>query len=266
MNQKNFEYLRDQVKYTGFGESLESALKENMQKQTPQFQLTHSARFGNDELSATLHFKRSEQTDMYFFNRYQVSWTPEQAKDKMEQTFYINKEGSITLKEAYNLMNGRAVNKDLAGKEGQLYNAWLQMDFKEADRHGNYPLKQYHQNYGFDLEKELAKHPVKELTNEQDKARLMESLQKGNRQAVTFVKEGGEQRGFLEANPRFKTLNVYDSSMQRVYSQAQKNASEQSVTKQAKKNDQKQEMDGMDPGLKGKQSNNKKKGQSISGS
>ena len=141
MNQKNFEYLRDQVKFSGFGEGLENELKEKMQKQTPEFQLTHNTKFGNDDVKASLHFKKSDQTDMYFFNRYQVSLTPEQSKDRMEQTFYINKEGSITLKEAYNLMNGRAVNKDLTNKEGQVYNTWMQMDFKQMENNGNYKLK-----------------------------------------------------------------------------------------------------------------------------
>ena len=50
-------------------------------------------------------------------------------------------------------MSGRAINKDLTTKEGQLYNAWMQMDFKETDKNGNYQLKQYHTNYGYDLEK-----------------------------------------------------------------------------------------------------------------
>lgn len=34
MNEKNFEYLRSQVKYTGFGEGLDNELKEKMQQQT----------------------------------------------------------------------------------------------------------------------------------------------------------------------------------------------------------------------------------------
>ena len=265
MNQKNFEYLRDQVKYTGFGEGLENELRAKMQQQAPEFQLNHRTKFGNDELAATLHFRKSEQTDMYFFNRYQVSLTPEHAKDKMEQSFYINKEGSVTLKEAYNLMNGRAVNKDLTSKEGQAYNAWLQLDFREVDKQGNYPLKQFHQNYGFDLEKALAKHPIKELTREQDKTKLMESLQKGNRQAVTFSKDGAEQRMFIEANPRFKSINVYDSNLQRVHSQSQKekNSPEQSVKQETKKG-QKLEADGNESLDGPKQKRGQKKGQSIS--
>lgn len=270
MNQKNFEYLRDQVKFTGFGEGLENELKEKMQKQTPEFQLTHNTKFGNDDVKAALHFKKSDQTDMYFFNRYQVSLTPEQSKDRMEQTFYINKEGSITLKEAYNLMNGRAVNKDLTNKEGQVYNAWMQMDFKQTDNNGNYKLKQYHQNYGYDLVSALEKHPIKELSNEQDKARLVESLQKGNRQSATFVQNGTEQKHFIEANPQFKTINVYDSNMQRLHSKQGQNEKqgqgENNTAKQASKNENQRKgaADDSDEMPKASNKGRKKQGNSIS--
>ncbi|SDW13471.1 hypothetical protein SAMN05444410_101314 [Hydrobacter penzbergensis] len=270
MNQKNFEYLRDQVKFTGFGEGLENELKEKMQKQTPEFQLTHNTKFGNDDVKASLHFKKSDQTDMYFFNRYQVSLTPEGSKDRMEQTFYINKEGSITLKEAYNLMNGRAVNKDLTNKEGQVYNAWMQMDFKQTDNNGNYKLKQYHQNYGYDLVSALEKHPIKELTNEQDKTRLVESLHKGNRQSVTFVQNGTEQKHFIEANPQFKTINVYDSNIQRLHSKQGQNAKqgqgENHAAKQASKNESQKQgaADNSDEMPKASHKRRKKQSNSIS--
>lgn len=266
MNEKNFDYLKDQVKFTGFGDTLEAELKEKMRKQVPEFQLYHNTKFGNDVATATLHFKKSEQSDMYFFNKYDLTLKLENNPDMMKQTFFINKGNNITLKETYNLMSGRAVNKDLTNKEGQVYNAWVQMDFKETDRNGNYQLKQYHQNYGFDLAKELAKHPIKELIGEQDKERLMESLQKGNRQAVTFLKEGLEQRTYIEANPRFKSVNIYDSSMQRVHSQSQKekNAPEQSVKQETKKESRKQGADEGEGFAEPKQKRSRKKGQSIS--
>lgn len=266
MNQKNFEYLRDQVKFTGFGEGLENELKEKLQKQTPEFQITHNAKFGNEDLVAQLHFKKSDQTDMYFFNRYQVSLQPEQSKEKLEQTFYINKEGSVTLKEAYNLMNGRSVNKDLSNKEGQVYNAWVQMDFKQADTNGNYKLKQFHQNYGYDLNSALDKHPIKELTNEQDKIRLTESLQKGNRQSVTFLQNGSEQKHFIEANPQFKTINIYDSQMQRLSNKQghseKQGQGEQQTSKQNAKNENQKPGDADDSDAVPKASNKRRKKQS----
>jgi hypothetical protein len=119
-------------------------------------------------------------------------------------------------------MSGRAINKDLTNKEGQVYNAWMQMDFKETDLGANYKMKHYHQNYGYDLEKVLANHPIKELSNEQDKSRLMESLAKGNRQSVVFIENGNEQKRFIEANPKFKSINVYDGNMQQVVNKQSK--------------------------------------------
>ena len=113
-------------------------------------------------------------------------------------------------------MGGRSVNKDLTNKEGQLYNAWLQMDFKQSDDNGNFKIQQYHQNYGYDLEATLSKHPIKELENETYKSNLIDSLKKGNLQSATFQNEGSEQKQYIEANPRFKTINIYDSNMQRV--------------------------------------------------
>jgi len=217
MNQKNLEYLKDQIKYTGFGEGFEAPLKGMMEIEKPVFKLVHETQFGTDKVEARMNFSKSKQTDMYFFNSYQVSVQKENNPDEaMKQTFYINKGNNITLKEAYNLMEGRSVNKDLTNKEGQLYNAWLQMDFKQSDDNGNFKIQQYHQNYGYDLEATLSKHPIKELENETYKSNLMDSLKKGNLQSATFQKEGSEQKQYIEANPRFKTINIYDSNMQRV--------------------------------------------------
>jgi len=62
----------------------------------------------------------------------------------------------------------------------------------------------------------LARHPIKELTNQQDRSRLSDSLQRGNRQAVTFTENGLEHKRFIEANPQFKSVAVYDEKMQRL--------------------------------------------------
>lgn len=246
MNEKNFEYLRDQVKYSGFGEGLEGELKEKMKEQQPSFTLNHQATYGDTIANVTLNFKKSEQSDMYFFNSYKMDLSKENTKESLEQTFYINKGNNITMKEAYNLMEGRAVNKDLTNKEGQLYNAWVQMDFKEADTHGNFKLNQYHHNYGYDLENALSKHPIKELENPKYKEDLMDSIKKGNRQSVTFVKDGNEIKQYVEANPQFKTINVYDANMKRIdnrqskeekQSEGEAKSAKQDVKKQSQNDD-----------------------------
>jgi hypothetical protein len=265
MNQQNFEYLKDQVKYTGFGDALEKDLKEQLQKQAPEFQLSYRIKMGQGTAAASLHFKKLNESDRYFFNRYQLAIHPEQGPQPA-QTFYINKGQNITLKEAYNLIQGRAVNKDLLSKEGQVYNAWLQLDFKPTDAQGNYKLKQFHHNYGFDLGVALAKQPIKELNQEPDKTRLLESLQKGNRPGVTFIREGQEQKHYIEANPQFKTINIYDSNLQRLN---RKPSSEEKQTTQylgqeAKINSPKQSRDPGNESISPAQKRGKKNGLTLS--
>jgi len=41
MNQKNFEYLHDQIKYTGFGEGLENNLKQKIEDGKPEFTIDY---------------------------------------------------------------------------------------------------------------------------------------------------------------------------------------------------------------------------------
>lgn len=230
MNEQNFDYLKNQVKYSGFGDSLEAPLKEQILTGEASFTLKHQADFGGDRVNADLHFRKSTSTDMYFFNKYDLSLTKAgQDKPAIHQTFYVGKENNITLKEGYNLLDGRSVNKDLVNKDQEKYNAWVQLDFKQTDEKGNFKLKQFHENYGFDLNKILETLPIKELTNPEDFNRLTDSLKKGNRQSVTFEIEGGEQLRFIEASPQFKSLHVYDSKHRRT-SQAQVRATSKSLS------------------------------------
>lgn len=263
MNQSNLEFLRNQIKYTGFGETLEGVLKEKLEKGDQEFKIKHEITFGSDSLSVKMNFKKSDQTDMYFFNSYQVNLQKQGAKDAVEQTFYINKDSSITIKEAYNLLEGRAVNKDLKTKEGESYNAWIAMDFKVSDDKGNFKLNQYHQNYGYDVEAAVSKHPIKELQNPDYKENLIASLKKGNLQSVTFMVDGHEKKHFIEANPQFKAINVYDAGMQRVSNREgkaqNKSESEQKSATKEQKNDIDTDSDQSDK----KKSNKKSKSHSI---
>src|SRR5688572_30968958 len=103
----------------------------------------------------------------------------ENGQDK-SQTFFIKKNSGVTAKEAYNLLNGRAVNKDLTNQEGEKYNAWLQVDWNQKDNHGNHKFKMIHEAYGYNLENALAKHPIQNLEGATYKDRLVKSLERGN--------------------------------------------------------------------------------------
>ena len=234
MNDKNYEYLAEQLKRTGFGDTLNDDLREQMQKQNAEFTLNLQKTYGTDNVSAALHFKKSSESDMYFFNRYDLELKKQNNENAVRQTFYPNR--GITLKEGYNLLDGRAVHKTLTNKQEEKYNAWLQLDFKNITQSGNYEMKQFHQNYGFDLESTLSKYPIKELENEKYKEALIKSLERGNLQSATFQINGKEEKIFITPNLTFKTLNAYNAGMQKISltELMQRNKQEQTNKQEAK--------------------------------
>lgn len=234
MNDKNYEYLTDQLKRAGFGDTLNNDLRKSIEKQNAEFTLNMQQGYGTDKVSAILHFKKSAESDMFFFNKYDLELKKENDDNKLKQTFYPDK--NITLKEGYNLLDGRAVHKTLTTKEDEKFKAWLQLDFTKNTQSGNYQFKQYHQNWGFDLNKTLEKYPIKELKNEQYKANLIRSLERGNLQSATFELNGKEQKIYLTPNPNFKSLNAFDENKKSIkLSELMQNSKQEQLNKQDNK-------------------------------
>lgn len=214
MNQENLKYLMDNIKYMGFGDKLNTELEQKMKEGKTDFQLTASVEFNKKSFEATLNFRKSDSTDMYFFNNYHASLEKSNG-EKVDHTFYLNKGKGVTAKEAFNLLDGRAVHKDLVTKDGNEYKAWLQLDFENKTDKG-FEVKQFHENYGYDLKAAVEKFAVAELKEPEKEKALMASLQKGNVQSVSIEKDGESHKMFMEANPQYKNVTLYDSNMKMV--------------------------------------------------
>jgi len=211
MNEKNLKYLKDNLKYMGFGEKLNADLENGLKEGKPEFQLKLNEKMFQGNMELNLHFKQSPSSDMYFFNSYEARLTKDNGHD-MSQSFYLNNGRGVTYKEAYNLLDGRSVLKDLTNKEGEKYAAWIKLDLSKNAANNHFETKQFHaEKYGFNLASELGKLNLVKLPEEKEK-QLMQSLEKGNRQAANFIKDGKETPMFIEANPQFKAINVYDTS------------------------------------------------------
>ncbi|HXH99295.1 MAG TPA: hypothetical protein VNI52_03435 [Sphingobacteriaceae bacterium] len=239
MNTQNLEFLQSNLKYFGFGDKLNQALENNIKDQKAEFQLKIEIPHFNNKMDYTLHFKKSDSSDMYFFNRYDAALQNGKPEQDKIQSFYINKGSGITAKEAFNLLEGRSVFKDLVNKEGQKYSAWLKLDPENTDDKGNHKLKQFSEQYGFNLEKTLSTFPIKELADPEQKKQLLSSLEKGNAQQITISKDGKDAKFYIEAVPQFKNINVYDQKMHMVKRQNIQESNGQSVVNQ--KPDKKQE-------------------------
>jgi hypothetical protein len=213
MNRENLSFLQDNLKYLGFGDNgpLLEQLEAQIVKESKEFQLFTEAYFDeNSKIEAALYFRKGDLSDLYFFNKYQTLLLyPDNPALEKRQTFYINKGMGITFKEAFNLLQGRSVFKKLVSMDGEKYTAWVLLNFEEKDHHENYRMRQYGGRYGYDLEKVLEKYPILELQQEGMKAMLIKSLQKGNLQPVSFLKTNKTEKMMIEANPQYKTINIY---------------------------------------------------------
>lgn len=217
--QKNLEYLKNDIKYLGFGENLKNDLEQNLNNGHAKFQLRHQGEFKRpggemDKMDVLIDFNKSERTGRYFLNSYTATLKNENDPTlEKSQTFYINKGHGVTAKEAYNLLNGRSVYKKQTNREGDEYHAWIQLDFNKKETNGNFKQNQFHDNYGYNLAETLLKYPIKELHDLDATKDLVDGLKKGNLQRATFEIEGKEEKMFLAANPQFKMLRVYDSTL-----------------------------------------------------
>lgn len=207
---ENILELQDRMKYSGFGETKNSELEKQIKAGKADIEINLIKDLGDKKLEYDLHFRKSHE-GRYYYNGFDARLSTPDGKER-SQRFYQNQ--GITAKEAYNLLEGRAVFKSLFNKEGGRYNAWMQLDMGSLDEKGQHTVNQYHQHYGFDLEKAVDKLQLKDMEGPDQRDLLHYSLKKGNRHQVEI--EGNVRKFQLEANPRFKTLNVYDGQGKRI--------------------------------------------------
>jgi hypothetical protein len=217
----NLSFLQENLRYLGFGEALlfNDQLEQEVGKGQMEFHLPTEANF--DELSrleATLYFRKSDQQDMYLLTKYTATLCYIENPDlNKTQTFYIFKGAGVTFKEAFNLLQGRSVNKDLIDNDGEKYNVWIQLDFSSKTLMNNYKIRQFRPQYGYDLEKNLSMYPLRELKDRDLKANLIRSLQKGNLHPVTFEKGDKVEKMYIAANPQFKTITICSEAAREAY-------------------------------------------------
>ncbi|WP_313157565.1 hypothetical protein [Sphingobacterium multivorum] len=214
VKQETVDALANAIFYAGFGAIGRDQLTEALAKGTEEFQISHDTKINGDSVRGVLNFKRSDQDlDKVFFNSFDLLVKKEGKEETLQQKFPVYFGNKYTLKEGYNLLDGRSVNKTFTKinpddkNDRQTSEAWVYLDFKNVDDYGNY---QVDRRYQFELEKQLEQYPIKGLEYPQNKKQLMDSLKKGDRVQVIMVTSRGEEKIKIEAAPRFGSMNLFD--------------------------------------------------------
>ncbi len=213
MKQETLSNLQNDLKYLGFGQNtlLNQQLEEQVLKELREFELYTEEYFDDQtKIEAKLYFRKTEASERYFVYKFDalLRYSDDPDKDRA-QTFKIYKGYGITFKEAFNLLQGRAVFKNNLDSGGEKYSAWFQLNFDKKDPENNYIVSKYYSGYGFDLEKALKNYSIQDLQKEDTKAALIRSLQRGNLQQVIMNKTNKTEKMFIEANPKNKTITIY---------------------------------------------------------
>jgi len=211
MNNEQLEKLKTDVKFLGFGDTstvLYTELEEQVAKGLVGFDL-HTEGFFDDDtrMAAQLYFELSKDLTRYIFKRYEATLHYSNQPEKSRtQTIFLYRGKGFTFKETFNLLEGRAVNRDRIDLDGVEYNAWFQLNFDEKDQHGNYRMREFRKEWHYDLEAALQAYPIVELKDEALRANLIRALRRGNIHPVKLLKGRKLETVFIEACPSTRLL------------------------------------------------------------
>lgn len=220
--QKEFDqvqYLKDQLKYLGFGEesNLHKDLEKGIKSTKQQFEIKTSSdkTLPENKVDFTLKFSKSDSGGV-FLNSYNAVLTNEK-KEEISHNFPVNKENTFTAKEAVNLLEGRSVKIEfLNPKNEEMEFAFVKLNFGEPKTEkGNYNFQNFYQNYGIDAALIVEKSKLV-FDKPEYKDSIIRSLEKGNVVKVKFENNGSVIEGKAVLNPQYKNLNLYDQQMNRI--------------------------------------------------
>lgn len=234
----NYDILKDQIKYLGFGEgaSMLTKLSEKLDSREKEFSLSlasDKASFKNNEVNFQLNFQKSEKNEKVYLNTFQANLKNENKGVDLSHTF--SAKGNFTAKEAINLLEGRAVKTEIFNqKSSQNEEAFVKLKLnEEKNENGNFKLQVFNKNYGIDVSKIMDKSNLV-FDNEKHKEITQKSLEKGNIVSVKFEQNNRVTEGKAILNPQYKMLNLYDNKMKRVNSNEQAFQKDHSETNEVK--------------------------------
>ena len=220
--QKEFdqvEYLKNQMKYLGFGEGekLHKDLEKGIKSKNQQFEIktTSDKSLPENKVDFTLKFNKTDSGGI-FLNSYNAKLTNEK-NEEISHNFPVNRENTFTAKEAINLLEGRSVKIEFHNpKSDQQETAFVQFNFDEPKTEkGNYLFQNFYKNYGVETDKIVEKSNLI-FDKPEYKENTIKSLEKGNIVKVKFEQDDKIIEGKAILNPQNRNLKLYDSDMNRI--------------------------------------------------
>jgi len=207
LSQENILALQAQLESAGFL-GISAKLKEAIGQGNPNIPISLSYYVEPTiRMDFDLSLSRDSQGSIRLEGYKAYLYNEAKPGERREQFFSAAKGKCIDTKSSLNLLQGRAVEQD---------GNWIQLDFNDRDAKGQYRTKEFPAAYGFDIEKQIRSLPIKELLDQKETSKLVAALKSGSCHAVSFIRDGKERRYYIEANPQFKSVNIYDEHSRKI--------------------------------------------------
>ncbi|MBE9462062.1 hypothetical protein ACFP1I_12560 [Dyadobacter subterraneus] len=214
--QGNLRALGDLMKKHGFDPAPDKLFAHvNQGQKSFTIPISH---FVSESEKINYNLSFSKQHDgTYRFDHYQASL--QSAKDSRQvvsQVFKTDAKDAIRAEQAQHLLAGRALMREGFDHSGAPKPKWIQLDFTDKDPSGNHKIKQFLHSYGFELEKATERLLQNQHISQENKQNFLEALQRGERQPLTITRGNDSVKLFVEANPQFKTVNIFDEHAKKI--------------------------------------------------
>lgn len=218
MKQESISFIDKQLTYHGFNQEVRDKVKDELiNNNKPVMEIEGFMRQTNyatkQDENVQYKINVAVKDDKVYFNNYTATLADRELK------VHIGIGKNITAKEAFNLLQDRSVFRpEIQPKVGEKFSAWVKVDFTQKQDNGQPKMIFFNHNYGYDLKAALSKFDIKEMKDQKTQDNLLNSLERGNIQGITLIgKEGKEEKVFIEAQPQYKNVNLYNHDGQKLY-------------------------------------------------
>ena len=203
------QILPEEVRKKGFPESVLPALAEKVRenKYAP-FTLPFETKIEDKPVKGQLYLIPDEYLDWFHLDAFSIDLGKDEKAVIPKSHFEVGEEYNFSLRQGYNLMQGRWVYGESSFQTLRSKGDWLAIDvgrgfFEYAD------IERYRGD--FQLQEIIASSPLKGYLSLEQQQVLVESLKQGNRQELNLEVTGATQKVWATASPAFQKIQLTDA-------------------------------------------------------
>lgn len=210
----NIRLLGEQVRRSGFPESVLPAMREKiLAGKENEFFLPYAQRMDGYALKGDLYFQKWPDRQLYLMPYYSLELPADLQAPISENIFKLGTGYDLTLREAFNLMQGRSVYREPVFDQAR-ESYWASLNMKEQWM--GFAKLEYEKSE-FRVWEGIERSPLARLLRVEEKAALEEALKKGDRSPLEVEVMGVKKKIWAEAAPGVGMIRFTNAKSEPVF-------------------------------------------------